>query len=246
MQVATTHITLATSSGAVWLALAVHVGTALMGLAAGAVALVAAKGGKAHKLSGIIFTYAMIITGLFAAGISVYEGKSAGGGLFTAYLIFTATTTVKPLPGDSRGVNFAMMLLAFALAAVGYWGGVVAWNSPGHVLGGVPSGMIVFMATVTLLAATGDLRMIRAGGITGSRRLARHLWRMCFGLFIATGSFFIGQMKFVPQPIRIVPLLMLLGVAPLFVLLYWMWRVRLRKRLGGLIIRSPVAVNEAA
>ena len=70
--------------------------------------------------------------------------------------------------------------------------------------------------------------MIYEGGLRGTRRLARHLWRMCFGLFVATGSFFIGQMKFIPAPVRVVPLLFALGIAPLVVLLYWMWRVRLR------------------
>jgi hypothetical protein len=24
---------------------------------------------------------------------------------------------------------------------------------------------------------------------------------MCFGLFVATGSFFLGQMKFIPEPL---------------------------------------------
>jgi hypothetical protein len=69
-----------------------------------------------------------------------------------------------------------------------------------------------------------------AGGLQGSRRLARHLWRMCFGLFVATGSFFLGQMKFVPEPVRIVPLLLVLAFAPLLFLFYWMWRVRVRGR----------------
>jgi hypothetical protein len=30
-----------------------------------------------------------------------------------------------------------------------------------------------------------------------------------------------------------------LGVAPLLVLLYWMWRVRLRRKLSGLIVAQP-------
>jgi len=59
--------------------------------------------------------------------------------------------------------------------------------------------------------------------------------RQCFGLFIATGSFFLGQMQFVPAPIRVVPLLVVLAVAPLLFLMYWLWRVRLRGRLSGLI-----------
>jgi hypothetical protein len=87
-----------------------------------------------------------------------------------------------------------------------------------------------------LLAAIGDLRAIRSGGLRGSRRLARHLWRMCFGLFIATGSFFLGQMKFIPEPVRIVPLLLVLAFAPILFLFYWMWRVRVRGRLSGILI----------
>jgi membrane protein DedA with SNARE-associated domain len=62
---------------------------------------------------------------------------------------------------------------------------------------------------------------------------------MCFGMFIATGSFFIGQMQVFPKPLRILPLMLALGVAPLGVLLYWMWRVRLRQSLRGLIISKP-------
>jgi hypothetical protein len=61
---------------------------------------------------------------------------------------------------------------------------------------------------------------------------------MCFGLFIATGSFFLGQMKFIPEPVRYVPVLAALGVAPLVILLYWIWRVRLRRKLAGLIVAT--------
>ena len=86
------------------------------------------------------------------------------------------------------------------------------------------------------LAAIGDLRAIRAGGLQGSRRLARHLWRMCFGLFIATGSFFLGQMKFIPEPVRILPLLFVLAFAPIPLLFYWLWRVRVRGRLSGIVL----------
>jgi hypothetical protein len=61
---------------------------------------------------------------------------------------------------------------------------------------------------------------------------------MCFGLFVATGSFFLGQMKFIPEPVRIVPLLLVLAFAPIVVLVYWMWRVRVRGRLTGIVVRA--------
>lgn len=222
------HLTIATSSGIIWLTLVTHFGAALIALVAGTIALAVAKGGRLHRRSGIAFTCGMITTGILASVLSAYEGKSVVGGLFVCYLVFTATTTVKPLPAARRGVDVALMIFAFATAAAMLVQGVVVWQKPHHMLAGVPAGMILFLGTVCLLAAIGDGRMIYEGGLRGTRRLARHLWRMCFGLFVATGSFFIGQMKFIPAPVRVVPLLFALGIAPLIVLLYWMWRVRLR------------------
>jgi len=49
--------------------------------------------------------------------------------------------------------------------------------------------MTFFMGSVMLLAGAGDVRMLVRGGVLGAKRIARHLWRMCFGLFIAAGSF---------------------------------------------------------
>src|SRR6266516_240250 len=183
------HVTIATSSGIVWLMLVCHFGAALVALVAGTIALSVTKGGRLHKRSGLVFTGGMIATGLLAASISVYEGKSAAGGAFAAYLVFTAATTVKPLRGAGRGRDVALMILAFALAAANYAGAVVFRQQPGHMVAGTPAAMVFFVATICLLAALGDFRMIRAGGLRGARRLTRHLWRMCFGLFIATGSF---------------------------------------------------------
>jgi hypothetical protein len=67
---------------------------------------------------------------------------------------------------------------------------------------------------------------------------------MCFGLFIATGSF-VGQlasMKFLPDPFRSVPVIVVLAAGPLVVLVYWMWRVRLRRNLRGLMTAKPIEV----
>jgi uncharacterized membrane protein len=232
------HVSLATSSGLVWLTIASHFSAGLIALVAGAIALAVAKGGKLHKLSGIVFTFAMIASGALAATLAVIEGKTSMifGGMFVVYLIFTATTTVKPVSWNKRPLEIALMLFAFSFAAAEYYYGSIVWKLPRHVFNGVPAGMMFFLGTIGLLAAVGDLRMLREGSLRGARRLARHLWRMCFGLFIATGSFFFGQAKFIPAPIRIGPVLAALGVAPLVILLYWMWRVRLRRRLAGITV----------
>ena len=233
------RVTFATSSGIVWLALAVHFGAGLVGIVAGAIALSAAKGGRLHKRSGLVFTWAMVVLGLTAAGIGTYENRPSQvfAGLIAAYLVFTAMTTVKPLPGIGQRFNVAVMILAFAYALANLYMGMSEWLDPAVKVVGRPRVVPPLVGgTVILLAAIGDLRALRAGGLQGSRRLARHLWRMCFGLFIATGSFFLGQMRFIPEPVRIVPVLLVLAFAPILFLVYWMWRVRVRGRMSGIMV----------
>ena len=69
--------------------------------------------------------------------------------------------------------------------------------------------------------------MIRRGGIAGVARVARHLWRMCFAFFVASGSLFLGQPQVFPKVLRSSPLLIGLALAPLAFLIFWMIRVRL-------------------
>jgi hypothetical protein len=233
------RVTFATSSGVVWLALAVHFTAGLVSIVAGTIALSVAKGGRLHKQSGLVFTWAMVVLGLTAAGIGSYEKRPGQvfGGLLAAYLVFSGMTTVKSLPGIGRRFAVALMALAFAYAAANLYVGWTEWLDPTVKVVGRPRVVPPLVGgAVFLLAAIGDLRAIRAGGSSGSRRLARHLWRMCFGLFVATGSFFLGQAKFIPEPVRLVPLLLVLGFAPILFLFYWLWRVRLRGRSSGIVV----------
>ena len=67
--------------------------------------------------------------------------------------------------------------------------GVEIFNSPGRVSStGVPFLMLFFLATLMIMATIGDVRIMRSVVPRGAPRLARHLWRMCFALFIAACS----------------------------------------------------------
>ena len=123
------------------------------------------------------------------------------------------------------------MVLVFAVGFFNILLGIFALGRPNMILDGVPAPMIFFMASVALMAGLGDWRMIRAGGVRGTKRIARHLWRMSFGLFVASGSFFLGQMRFFPKAVRIPMVLAVPALAPLLLLIYWMWRVRVRRLL---------------
>jgi hypothetical protein len=92
---------------------------------------------------------------------------------------------------------------------------------------GVPTGMIFFLGFVALLAATGDLRML-VRGVYGTKRIVRHLWRMCFSFFIATGSFFLGQQQVFPKAWRGSVVWFVPALLPLAAMIYWLVRVRLK------------------
>ena len=49
---------------------------------------------------------------------------------------------------------------------------------------------------------------------------------MCFGLFIASGSFFIGRQRIFPQFVREAQIPLLLTVLPLLLMIFWLVRVR--------------------
>lgn len=242
------RLTLATSTGLPFALLAFHVAMGVIALAAGLVAIAARKGGKSHRVGGLVFVFTMIANGLSAAGIAAWQGESIGAGMLTVYLVFTAFTALRPLPAFGQTVNVVLMALAFAFAAGSYLDGFAALGNPGNQLDGVPAGMLFFLGTVVLLAAVGDARMVRTGGVHGTRRIARHLWRMCFGLFIASGSFAaqLVMMKFMPPQLRSMPVILLLGGGPLVVLLYWMLRVRLRQNVRGLMTAKPVEAPRTA
>ena len=76
-----------------------------------------------------------------------------------------------------------------ALGILTWMNGLKVVRSGASSQDGVPVGMTFFMGSVMVLAGAGDVRMLLRGGVLGAKRIARHLWRMCLALFIATGPF---------------------------------------------------------
>jgi hypothetical protein len=99
-------------------------------------------------------------------------------------------------------------------------------NSPDGRFALFPAAMYFIFAGFAALGTTLDVRMIARGGLIGAARTTRHLWRMCMAFFMATGSFFFGQPKFVPTIFRQLGLVPVLGLLPLALLIYWLMRVR--------------------
>jgi uncharacterized membrane protein len=226
--------------------LAIHIIAGSLGIIFGYIALFTPKGGRLHRASGMVFVYTLTTMALLGATIAVVWSAAprlnAPVGLLTAYLVITGLTTVRPpSAAAARRLDLGLMLLALAVGLAFFTFGVVIVTKPGAK----PALFVVFaiFGSIALLGSIGDLRLIRAGGtqtIRGTRRLARHLWRMGTALLIAAFSFFLGQAKVIPKPIRIIPLLVIPPLLVLATMLYWMWRVRSKRPLRGIVtVRSP-------
>ena len=222
--------------------LILHMLAGLAAITAGFVALFARKGAVLHRKAGLIFVGTMIVMALFGAGMAAmkfhigFQKLNTIAGLVTTYLVVTALLTVRrrSAPG---GMDTAAMIFAAALGLFAIGVGIVSLNQPKATW--FPAAPSFVFGTVALLAAFGDWRMIRAGGLQGVHRIARHLWRMCFGMFIATGSFFMGQAKVFPEELRIIPLLATPVLLVLATMFFWWIRVFVTKRVPGAISQRP-------
>lgn len=213
----------------------VHIAGGCVAILAGYVAIFATKGSGLHRRAGLIFVYAMLAMGLFAAAVAIQRGAgSLLGGPIACYFVITALATVRPL---GRGLDVAMCVLALVLTALSYAGAASLLAQGRTHSDGAPVAMIIFLASVLLLAGLGDVRMLRGAALEGPRRIARHLWRMCFGFWIATGSFFLGQMGQFPAWLQSLALMAVPAMLPLVLMAWWLWRIRVRQRLAGLVLR---------
>ena len=223
---------------------AAHILAGSLSLIVGFIALYSAKGARLHRRSGMVFVctmLAMCLAGFSLAVGNPWQEVNMSAALITAYLVVTSLVTVRPA-AKSPWLTIGAMVVAITVAVVDLRFGVQAVANGGKTAGGIPAFPFFMFGVVGVLGTVGDLRVLRSGALTGASRIARHLWRMSFALFIATMSFFIGQMKVFPEPIRIPGLLALPVLAVLVTMIYWMWRVRIRRSLRGMVgVGAPKA-----
>jgi hypothetical protein len=222
-------------------ALLVHILGGTVGMLSGAAAIVSRKGSRGHALAGRVFVVSMLIMGVMATYLAIrkHDPNNIGGGIIAVYMIGTAWLTARRRHGGTNALDWVLLLIPLGLGTLSWWEGIEVLRSGATSVNGVPVGMTFFMGTILLLAAAGDVQMLAAGGIMGVKRIARHLWRMCFGLFIAAGSFFMGPNnrplrllsamhigQLLPQALFSMGLYLLLTVLPLFLLVFWLIRIR--------------------
>jgi hypothetical protein len=225
--------------------LMVHICGGTLGLLSGTAAMSFRKGSPRHVLAGKVFVASMLTMGAVAVYLAIvrHQPNNIGGGILTIYLIGTAWLTARRREGETSRFDWVVLLIPLTLGILTWMNGIKVVRSGVDSQDGVPVGMTFFMGSVMLLAAAGDVRMLVRGGVLGAKRIARHLWRMCFGLFIAAGSFFMGPSN---RPLRLLSavgvgrhlspalfstnLYLVLTVLPLVMLIFWFFRVSFWKK----------------
>jgi hypothetical protein len=217
-------------------AFVLHIGGGAIGLASGTVAAFARKGGYLHRKAGAVFVASMLVMALFAAYLAVAIPDQLVNvfiSTLVAYLVTTAWMTVHRNEGNTGlrekialvvaiGLWTPFAILSFQLATgmAPLFKSAVPFEGPVLVA-------IYSFAVILTLAVVGDVRLVLAGGISGAPRIVRHLWRMCFGLTLATGSAFTnGFARLLPGPYHVPIFFHLPKLLPLGLLFFWFIRVR--------------------
>jgi hypothetical protein len=211
--------------------LLIHICAGTLGMLSGFVAVFLRKGSRRHGVAGTVFVVSMLslgATGAYLATLKSQPGNILGGAL-TFYLVATAWMTTRRKVAETGIFDWLALLFVSTLGALEVTFGAEAAMSATGVKYGYSPGPYLMFGTVALLASVGDIRMLVRGGVSGAQRIGRHLWRMCFALFIAAASIFLARQHLFPAIFRKTGVLFLLSFLPLILMIYWGLRVRFTK-----------------
>jgi uncharacterized membrane protein len=208
----------------------------MTGLASGTVALIARKGSYLHRRAGTVFIASMAVMAIFAGYLAVAVPDQLVNlfiATFTLYLLATAWMTVRRkactaglfekialFTGLCLCAPFAVLSFQLATGVTPIFKSAVPFKGPVLIA-------IYTFTAVLAIAAIGDAKVVFDGGVSGAPRIARHLWRMCLGLTLATGSAFTnGFARLLPGPYHVPPVFFYPQFLPLGLMVFWVIRVR--------------------
>lgn len=202
-----------------------HATAGATGIIAGAIALWARKGSRLHRRAGTVFFGAMLTTATSAIVLAfiIDDLINAVAAVLAIYFVSTSWMTVRRGEGAVGWFEVVALVVALLGSAVAFYMAYDSVQKGTALLGGIP---FYTFSAVAAICALLDLSVIARRGLRGRQRIARHLWRMCLGFFIAFGSFFPGQLQLFPEAVQNTRPIILLFVPALSIVgLMLLWLV---------------------
>ncbi len=212
-----------------------HICAGATGLLSGAAAMSFRKGSRRHRVTGSVFVISMLSLSASGAYLGFIKHQMLNGlmGVLTFYLVATAWLTARRRDGETGIIDWGALMVPLAVGAGLAFNGLEAANSRTGSKDGYPAGAYFLFGSAALLFAVGDVRMLVRGGVSGAQRIARHLLRMCYALFTAAGSFFLGQQQVFPAALRKTYVLSAPVILTIILMIFWLVRVSFAKRAVG-------------
>jgi hypothetical protein len=223
-----------------------HITGGAIGMITGVVALAARKGQRVHRAAGSVFFMAMFMAYAIGAGVAPFldtgQRPNFIAGIMALYLLVSGTVAARRRDARAGVPEIIGLITALSITAAGLILMRMGAASPSGTVDGSPPQAFLLFTISGAFAAAGELNFLVRGHLSNVARIARHLWRMCLSLFIASGSFFLGQQQVFPAELQGSALLSVLAVAPLPVMLFWLAKVRFddwrRARAAGMAVTS--------
>lgn len=211
-----------------------HIGGGAAGIATGFIVLASRKGGRIHRGVGKVFFWVMLVsygvTASVAPFMHVEQRTNTVAGLMALYLLVSGWAAVQQKDLKAGPWQVGGLVVALGIAGAGVLFMQMGATSPSGTIDGAPPQAFIVFTTLGMFAAAGEINVLARRTISGPARLSRHLWRMCASLFIASGSFFLGQMQLLPDWVTGNGIHFVLALGPLVLMLVYLVVVRIPRR----------------
>lgn len=208
--------------------LTLHIIAGAIALLAGYVVICLEKGKKVHKVVGRSYVIAMLLLGLSGTYIAIIRDipLSMLNGLVLCYFVLSSLNIVWQKPKSTNNVDKMLFVFVAAITTAFAWYIYQTTQTLNGKLGGFGAPAYVVFGSVMAMCTFADFRYIKRKGLSGSSRLARHLWRMFFPLLMSTAAFFLGQAKHLPESIQRIDILLMPVVLVTLSSIYWLVRIK--------------------
>ncbi len=207
-----------------------HIAGGAVGMVTGVIALAVRKGQRVHRAAGSVFFVAMFAAYAIGAGVAPFldtgQRPNFVAGIMALYLLVSGAMAARRRDARAGGPEVIGLIVALSITVAGVIFMRMGAASPSGTVDGSPPQAFFLFTIAGAFAAAGELHVLVRKQLSNVSRIARHLWRMCFSLFIASGSFFLGQQQVFPEALQDSALLYAVALSPLPVMLFWLSKVR--------------------